>query len=214
MDLREGVYTLVSAQVSAPDNRPMNVMQTVGASAFLYDWADLIRRMFNYLNSPSATLISGGSAGAVALTGDGLPSGLNGVYHGWPFSLSHTGTLSGSPTSLASTTSTTIRKVLVTIGMSAFPFASSVKLASGTLQFVYGSVFATSAGAVLSGGASTYFNSVPLPKPSAGEIPVGWLNICNSFATSAGISNTMMITDWREVQGVDLSAIMGVVRQP
>ena len=188
MDLAsERLYALVSAQASSVDGKLYNLVQTVGTSAFLFTGAEMFQRMMNKITSPSATLISGGSAGAVAVTMTGLPSGINGLFHNWPFSFSAAGALSAQPTSLISTASTNIRKVLVTLGMSAFTPQSSFALAGGTVQFVYGSVFTTSAGAVTSGGQSAYFNSVPLPKPSAGEIPLGWINVFNSFAVSAEI---------------------------
>jgi hypothetical protein len=60
----------------------------------------------------------------------------------------------------------------------------------------------------------SYFDAVPLPMPSAGEIPVGWLNIPNSFATSAGINASHMITDYRAMQGLNLSAMLQGVPQP
>ncbi|HEY5866324.1 MAG TPA: hypothetical protein VI542_12395, partial [Candidatus Tectomicrobia bacterium] len=58
------------------------------------------------------------------------------------------------------------------------------------------------------GQGISYFDYVPMPKPSANEIPVGWLNIPNSFSTSAGIANSHMITDFRVTQGINFSAMM------
>ncbi len=78
---------------------------------------------------------------------------------------------------------------------------------------MYGRAVVTSAGGASNADAS-HFNTVPLPLPSAGEIPVGWLNIPNSFATSAGLAASMMKIDWRAVQGLDFSAIMPTVQQP
>lgn len=218
LDVRsERVYGMVSAAVSAGDgiaNKTLLPEPMTSAMPTLMTWAEMLRRMHTRITSPSATLLSGGSAGAVAIRVDGLPSGINGVFQGWPFSLSAAGHPSGSPTSLISTASTTIRKVLVTIGMSALPVASSLALAGGTVQFVYGSAYTTSAGAVGSGGQSAFFDLVPLPQASAGEVPVGWINVYNSFATSAGLANHQMITDYRATQGLDLSALLAGMPQP
>lgn len=214
------LYARVSAQVSSIDGIAHDVLKQVAASAYLGTMAEMLQKLMNRIDSPSATIASGGSAGSVQITlGTAAPvSGLKGRHHGWPFFLSATGALSGSPTSAYSTTSSQIRKVLVTLGMSALPgdasYVSSLALGGGTVQFVYGSVFATSAGAVNSGGASAFFNKVPLPKASAGEIPIGWLNFYNSFTPSTMIANHTMITDYRVTQGVDLSAVLGTVQQP
>jgi hypothetical protein len=99
------------------------------------------------------------------------------------------------------------------MSLSGFPVASSVAGAA-TLGFVLGSAFTTAASTVTSGGVSATFNMVPLPRASAHEIPVGWLNIPNSFAASAGIADHMMIVDYRETQGFNLSMIMAGVPQP
>ena len=123
MDVRtEMLYGVVSAAVSAGDGITYKTV-VPQPSAPLMTMAEMIRRMVTHLTSPSATLVSGGSAGAVAITVTGLPSGINGRLQGVPFSLSYTGTLSAQPTSQVSTASTTIRKVLVTITMSALPVA-------------------------------------------------------------------------------------------
>ena len=208
----EMVYGLVSASVSAGDGV---VYETLAPQpSALMTMAELIRRMMTRITVPSATLISGASAGAIAVTATGLPSGLNGVFQGVPFSLSAAGTWSAQPTSLISTASTTIRKVLVTMSMSALPVASSLALGGGSITFVYGSAYNTSAGAVTSGGQSAYFDLVPLPLASANEIPLGWLNVYNSFAVSAGLANHQMICDLRAVQGFNLSSLLAGVPQP
>jgi hypothetical protein len=127
---------------------------------------------------------------------------------GVPFVLSAAGTLSGQPASAISTASNEIRKVLVCIGMSALG-GSSLALGGGTIQFTYGPAYRTSAGACTSGGqGASYFDYVALPKPSANEVPVGWLNVVNSFAASAGIINSCMMTDYRATQGLNFSAMM------
>jgi hypothetical protein len=227
-DIRtETVIALVSSVVSAGDGRPYTLVQPqpaaldnppVGAGVSLPGgmlWMEVLRRAFTHITSPSATLASGGSAGSI-LVGFGT-SGIAGKIQGWPFVLSGTAaTLSAAPTSLVSTTSTTIRRVLVTIGHSAFVSGmSSLAVTGGTLQFVYGSAMTTSAGAVTSGGpAASYFDLAPLPFASAHEVPVGELRIPNSFATSAGISNTMMLSDYRILQGMNFSAMMQGMPQP
>ena len=214
MDVRsEMIYGVVSAAVSAGDGIAYKTVAPQ-PSAPLMTMAEMIRRMVTRLTVPSATLASGNSAGSIIITGAGLPSGINGVFQGVPFSLSAAGAMSGAPTSLVSTTSTTIRKVLVTISMSALPVASSLALGGGSVTFVYGSAYSTSAGAVTSGGQSAYFDLVPLPLASANEVPVGWLNIYNSFATSAGLANHQMISDLRAVQGVNMSALLAGIPQP
>lgn len=220
MDVRsEKLYGVVSSPVSAGDGIPYKYAgpePITSATPSLMTMAEFIRRCMTNITTPSAALVSGGSAGSVAIAfGTATPSGIAGMFQGWPFVLSAAGTISGSPTSLISTASTTIRKVLVTIGMSAIPVQSGLALAGGTVQFVYGSAYnAGSAGIVTCGGLSAYFDLVPLPQASANEIPVGWLNVYNSFSTSAGIANTQMIVDYRATQGVDMSALLAGIPQP
>jgi hypothetical protein len=219
--LTESIYALVSASVSAIDGKTYGV-QNAQVSAGMGTMFELMLRLFNHVDHPSAALISGGSAGAVVLatpTSIGMSAVIPITYQGVPYYLNSAAAVSGSPASNASpgysTTSTTIRKVLVGLTFSALPLASSPGSNGGAaMVFVYGSAYTTSAGVVTSGGASAYFNLVPLPKPSAGMVPVGWLNIPNSFAASAGIDNTMMICDLRATQGYDLSAIQGTIVQP
>ena len=229
--IQEQIYANVSAPVSAGDGVQFDVLlpqppvlltgnrgvSTAGVSAPMYNMLELIRRMFTHIDSPSATLASGGSAGSVQITfgGTALGSGIVGKLQGWPFVLSAAGALSAQPTSAISTASNQIRKVLVTLGMSALPVASSFALAGGTVQFVYGSAMTTSAGACTSGGqGASFFDLIPLPTPSANEIPVGWINVVNSFAASAGINASHMFTDWRVTQGINLSAMMAGLAQP
>lgn len=210
----EKLDAFVSAQVSAIDGIQYDTVLPA-QSAFLGTFAEALQRLQTRVDSPSAALVSGGSTGSVALA---LPSTLGasaivGRYQGWPFILTGVG-ISGQPTSLVSTGSTTVRKVLVTLKLDDLPVQSSIDATNVTVQFVYGSAFATSAGAVNSGGVSSVFNKVPLPKASGGEIPVGWLNVPNSFAVSAGIADHMMLVDYRETQGYDFSAIIGNAVQP
>lgn len=213
MNVNEQLYALPSSTVSADDGRTFTTTAPL-PSSYLTTFMEVLRRSFTHITSPSATIISGGSAGAIALTGTGLPSGINGRFQGWPFSLSHAGTLSAQPVSTISTASNQIRRVLVTLGMSALStVTSSLALGGGTLQFVYGRAFLTSAGAASNADASQ-FNTVPIPLPSAGEVPIGWLQIPNSFAASAGLANSNMKVDWRAIQGIDFSAIMPLVQQP
>ena len=214
MDLNAKLIARVSATVSSIDGVTHDVLQQPGASAFLGTLAEAYQKLMSKIDSPSATLISGGSTAAVAInvnTTDGA-SGIYGHFQGWPFRISAGGHLSASPTSLISTASTTVRKVLVTLALSNLPVASSIALGAGTVQFVYGSAYDTTASTVLSGGVSATFNKVPLPKASAGEIPIGWINVPNSHAVSAGIADHMLITDYRETQGFDFSAIMSIVQ--
>ena len=216
MDVRsEMIYAMVSAAVSGPDGI---VYKTVAPQAVpLFTMAEMLRRLNNRILSPSATIASGGSAGSVQITiPGGSPSGILGTVQGWPFSISGTGTPSGAPTSLISTASTTIRKVLVTLGFSAFTSTmSSLALGGATVQFTYGSAVITSAGAVTSGGqTASYFDAVPLPQASAHEVIIGWLNVPNSFATSAGINASHMFHNFQLTQGANLSNLLAGVPQP
>ena len=209
------VYDYVGPQQPALQLSPINWTGNGSVSNPMVTMLEFMRRCMTHILTPSATIASGGSAGAVAITFGATPSGYYGMFQGVPFQLSATGTLSAQPTSLISTASNQIRKVLVCIGMSALPVASSLALGGGTVQFEYGSAMTTSAGAVTSGGQGiSYFDYVPLPFPSANEIPVGWLNVPNSFATSAGIINSCMFTDYRVTQGLNFSAMMLGVQQP
>jgi hypothetical protein len=214
--LTEALTAFVSGSVSALDGRAHGVQQNVGISAYLGTLFEMYMKGLNCIHTASATLISGDSAGGIAL---GLPSTLGasavrGLAQGWPFTITNIG-ISGQPGSAVSTTSTTIRKVLVGLTFSALSaVVSSLNANSAAMVFVVGSAYATSAGAVVSGGASGYFNSVPMPKPSAGLVPLGWLNIVNSCPGSGGISAGCMMIDWRVTQGLDLSAIQGTIYQP
>ena len=212
MNISEVLYALPSATISGEDGRTVTVQGPL-PSTYLTSIQEVLRRLFTNITSPSATLASGGSAGCVALTGAGLPSGINGRFMGAPFALSHLGSLSGQPTSLVSTASFQVRRVLVTLTMSALStVTSSLALTGGGLGFVYGSAVKTSAGAASNADAS-HFSAVPIPFASAGEVPLGWLQIPNSFTTSGGLANSMMKIDWRAIQGLDFSAIMPTVQQ-
>lgn len=218
MDLKtEKLYALVSAQASAVDGVTYDTMSPVGTSAFLGTMAEMFLKLLNRVTSPSCTLVSGGSAGTVALAFPTVTSndgGINGLYQGVPFRISATGTLSADLGSQASTTSMTIRKVLVGLSLGDVSgVASSIASTVGTLTFVIGSAYAVSvAGAASAGGVSAWFNQVPTPKHSAGLVPVGILNIPTS--TVSLISNAMMTFPLREIYGADLSAIIGNVTQP
>lgn len=218
MDIKtEITYALVSASVSALDGKTHGY-QGPQLSAFLGTVYDFMFKTMNRITTASTSLILGGSNAAIAIGTSGMGSlsgvsGITGNFQGWPFFLTGEAR-SGTPTSLISTGSTTIRKVLVGLGFSALPVASSLDFTASNVLFVYGSAFATSSLACSTGGQSAYFNSVPLPKASAGMVPVGWLNVPNAFASGATISTPMLITDWREIQGIDLSAIQGTVTQP
>lgn len=211
----ERLIAEVSAQVSSIDGI-QHTVYTPELSAFMGTFAEMMQKVVTRITTPSASIVSGGSTAAVTVnvanTASHWASGIGGVYQGWPFHVQSAG--SASPTSLASTASNQIRKVLVTMAISDLPVASSLAHTAATLQFVYGSAYTTSALAASLPGQSAYFNLVPLPKASGGEIPVGWLNIPNSYTTSDGITAGMMITDYREIQGFDMSAILGTVQQP
>lgn len=220
--LSERMYAAVSAQTSAGDGIIIDTMifqpPASAASSLMHSMAELWRRAFTHIISPSATLISGGSAGSVALTAATAgPSGIWGLCQGMPFFLSGVA-ISGAPMSSVSTASYQIRKVLVTIPISSFgqsgPSGSSLA-GTATLQFIYGSAMNTSTLACTSGGQGvSYFDMVPLPLPSANEVPVGWLNIPNSFATSAGLNASHMFNDYRVMQGYNLSNILAARVQP
>lgn len=213
---------LVSATASSVDNIAYDVQAQVGLSAYLGTLADLVLKLMNRITVPSVTLVSGGSAGAVALAfpAAGTPggSGIQGLYQGVPFNISAAGTISAEFTSAFSTTSLTIRRVLVGLSLGDVSartsgFASNV----GTLTFIVGSAYNVSvANAASTGGVSAWFNQVPLPKHSAGLVPVGVINVPNSATTvsTGGISNTCLTFALREIYGLDLSAIIGQPVQP
>jgi hypothetical protein len=211
----------VSAQVSSIDGITYDFQQQVAASAHLGTMAELVLKLFNRLTVPSATLVSGGSAGSVALafqTGGGPISGIEGLYQGVPFLISGAGTISAECTSAFSTTSMQIRRVLVGLSLGDISaVTSSIASSVGTLTFVVGSAMTVSvANAASDGGVSAWFNQVPLPKHSAGLVPVGAINVPNSAtgASAGGISNTCLTFNLREIYGVDLSAIIGSPVQP
>lgn len=210
----DGVTYEVTIPAPAPQSQPTvvtgNATNVTAVSNPQVDMLEVLRRCFTNITTPSTTIVSGGSAGSIALAfGTATPSGIAGMFQGVPFVISAAGTLSAQPASAISTASNQIRKVLVCIGMSALPVASSLGLGGGTVQFTYGPAVLTSAGACTSGGQGlSYFDYVPLPKASANEIPVGWLNVVNSFAASAGIINSCMMVDYRVTQGLNFSAMM------
>ena len=218
MDLTtEKLYALVSAQASSVDGIAYDLTKNVGVSAFLGTMAEMFLKMFNRLTTPSCTLISGTSAGSVALafpTVNSGNAGIEGLYQGVPFRISAAGTYSADLGSQASTTSTTIRKVLVGLSLGDISaVASSIASTVGTLTFVIGSAFNVSvAGAASAGGVSAWFNQVPTPKHSAGLVPLGIINIPNS--TTSLISNAMITFPLREIYGLNLSAIIESPTQP
>ena len=184
----------------------------VGVSAPAMLWSEFIRRQITSIDSPSATLDLGASGFQVAVNTP--TSGIFGKIQGHPFRLS--GGASAFNVALLSTVSTTsaqIRKVLVTLGMPAQPYQSAIGLASAVLQLVVGSAMTTSSTTVISGG-DIAFDRVPLPLPSAGEVPVGWLNVPNNFPISAAVSATMVWSDFRALQGMNMSALLIGVPQP
>lgn len=210
----ERLIAETSAQVSAIDGVTYDIYNPQ-VSAFMGTFVEFMQKQMTKITSPSAAIISGGSVAAVTINIAATSvnaSGVTGFYQGWPFHLLSGG--SASPTGTACTTSVVARKILVTIAISDLPVASSLAHVAGTLQFVYGSDYATSALAASTGGVSAVFNKIPLPKASGGEIPVGWLNIHNSYTVSEGLAAHNMITDYREIQGYDFSAILGTVQQP
>lgn len=217
----ERLLALVSAQVSAENGQVTNVGAQVAVSAYLGTIAEFMLKMMNRINTPSITLVSGGSAGAVALafpTGGTAGSAIAGLYHGVPFEVSAAGTKSAEFLSSFSTTSLTIRRVLVGLSMGDISaVTSSIASTVGTLVFIVGSAYTVSvANAASTGGVSAWFNQVPLPKASAGIVPVGAINVPNSATTvsTGGISNTCLTFNVREIYGFDMSAIIGQPVQP
>lgn len=219
------IYATVSAAVSAgdgiiydfttqqPPTMPLAPTGATGAGSVSnpqIDMLEMFRRSVTHITSPSNVLIAATSGCAVALDLGG--SGVQGLFHGMPFTLSGAANrLSAQLSGAMSTTSNQIRKILVCIGMSAIPASGTLANGGGTLQVTYGPAFTTSGGAALSGAwASTisYFDYVPLPRPSAGEIPVGWINVGNSTLISATIPVSTMITDYRAMQGLNMSAML------
>lgn len=208
------LYATVSATASAVDGVLYDTTNRVGASAFLGTMAEMMLKMMNRITSMSCTLVSGGSAGGVAVAFPTVTSndgGINGLYHGVPFRISAAGTISGQPGSAVSTTSTTIRRVLVGLSLGDISaVTSSIASGVGTLTFVIGAPYTISvANAASTGGVSAWFNQVPLPKYSAGLVPVGVINVPTSCTGSAGLSNTCLTFPLRELYGFDMSAIIG-----
>lgn len=211
------LYATISAPVSAIDGIQYKTT-TTQVSAFLGTMLEMFHRLNNRILTASTTLVLGGSNASVAVgtSGAGGASGMSGIMgtiQGWPFFVAGEA-LSATPGSAISTNSNTIRKVLVCLTASSLPVASSLATAGFSLQFVYGSAYSVSANAVSTGGASAYFNKVPLPKPSAHQVPVGWINVPNSFSSGGTISTPMLITDYRETQGVNFDLIMSAIQQP
>jgi len=207
------LYATVSAQASAVDGVAYDLTQRVSVSAYLGTMGELLLKLFNRINQISCTLVSGGSAGGVAVafpTVNSGDTGITGLYQGVPFRISATGTLSGQMDSAWSTTSVTIRRVLVGLSLGdVSAVASSMASSIGTLVFTVGSPYSVSvANAASTGGVSAWFNQVPLPKYSAGVVPIGVLNIPNSCPVSTGVSNTCMTFPLREIYGVNMSAII------
>jgi hypothetical protein len=221
LDISQQLYALTSSQVSAIDGIQFDTVQPE-LSAHLGTFAEMVLKLMNRLTTPSATLVSGGSAGAVALAfgAAGAPqgSGVQGLYQGVPFNVSGAGTISGEFPSAVSTTSLTIRRVLVGLSLGDISaVTSSIASNVGTLTFVVGSAYNVSvANAASNGGVSAWFNQVPLPKHSAGLVPVGAINVPNSAtaASAGGISNTCLTFPLREIYGFDLSALIGNPVQP
>ena len=196
--------------------------ETSGAySAPMYDGLELIRRIFNRIDCPSAVVSVGGTSGNVfvAFT-QTATSGIHGKIQGQPFVMSGASGMSGAMPSGASTTSAQIRKVLVTLGgfPSTLPMApdgAGMAVTSGTLGFVVGSAFATPAGSCVSGTqALSFFDLVPLPLASAGEVPLAWVNIVNSYGAASAVLASWIVNDLRAIQGINLSAMLAGRAQP
>jgi hypothetical protein len=214
----ERLVAQVSAQVSAIDGIQYDIYNPQ-TSAFMGTFVEFMQKLMTRIDTPSAAIISGGSVAAVTVnvtqtaSGGVVGSGIYGRWMGWPFHFLSGG--SASPTASAATTSVQARKVLVVMNPGEdLPVASSLATTAPTLGFVYGSAYTTAALAASTGGVSSIFNLIPLPKASAGEIPVGWLNIHNSYTVSDGLADHNMITDYREIQGYDFSSILGTIQQP
>ena len=62
--------------------------------------------------------------------------------------------------------------------------------------------------------AYSYWDYVPLPVPSAHEIPVGWICVPNSFTAAQATINSCMFTDYRVTQGLNMSAMLQGRAQP
>ena len=211
MDVRtERLYALTSARVSALDGIP-NATLGPNTAAFGMTFADLLHRLGNRITSPSALLSTGGSTAAVALRGHsgghGVPE-VTGFLHGMPFYLTAIGSLSATPlASMVSLMSTAIRRILVTLAFNSALPLSTLSPTGGTIQFTYGATFRTTGSSVLTGSDSAAFVSAELPKPSANEIALGWINLHNSFPASGAITTSNLYVDYRATQGWNLSAI-------
>jgi hypothetical protein len=87
-DIRSyGLYATVSSTVSSVDGVPYKTVQPQ-VSAFLMTMADFIQRTMNRIDTQSTTLVSGGSAGSVAVALGAATSGIQGSLQGVPFFVS------------------------------------------------------------------------------------------------------------------------------
>jgi hypothetical protein len=220
MDIRsEKLLAYPETSVSSIDGRVAQV-QVTAESAFLGTMVEFMHKLNNRILTASTSVALGGSANAVAVgtSGMGSLSAMSGIYgtiQGWPFFVTGEALSAQMASWVSATTSLTIRKVLVCLTASALPVASSLAGTGVSIQLVQGSAYAVSySGAASTGGASAWFNKVPLPKPSAHQVVVGWINVPNDWTVSATVSTPMCITDYRETQGFNFSALMLSVVQP
>ena len=215
------LYEFTSPQPPSLPVPPFTFTGGGGVSCPAVDMLEFMRRCVTHITTPSTTIVSGTAAGAVAVTlGTVGPSGITGLLQGFPFSISAAGTPSAALGASAVTTSTQIRKVLVTIALSAFPLGTSngtsgFALGGVTVQFNYGSAMTTGAMSCTSASqAYSFWDYVPLPLPSAQEIPVGWICVPNSFTAAQATINSGMLTDYRVMQGLNMSAMLQGRTQP
>ena len=230
----EQLYALVSAAVSSVDGIQAKGVQ-VKTSAFLGTMAEMLMKMNNRVLSPlthihnsagtGISVIMSTVASATLGTVLGASAGTLVLFHGVPYWITGSAAVSGAmAASLVSTGASQIRKVLVCLAMPSSPasnFGDVLSYASGTaasnvyLNFVYGSAFGVSGQGSVSVGTDSAFDAVPLPKASANQIPLGWVNIvCSQTSAVFAMSAASIRMDMRETQGINFNAFMSAIVQP
>jgi hypothetical protein len=234
MNLRsEKLYAYTSAAVSSIDGIAYKTTK-LELSAYLGTMAEMLMKMNNRVLTPSNNLHLSNTPGisvilsvmASANAGQfGASMGSLVLFHGVPYFIVQSAAISGALTmSLVSTGASQIRKVLVCLAMpssvasntgAVLSYASGTNASNVYLNFVYGSAFGVSGANSVSVGTDSAFDAVPLPKASANQIPIGWLNIVTGQTSAAGVLSAASVRmDMRETQGINFNLFMSAIAQP